>query len=124
MLHQLWGAARGQYNSLGEDEDAGKWDDPIASSSALRARLMRALLDETALENGLQTSSNYFDLDRFYDSISLVKLAQLAVQMKYPAPAQSFSLQAYTGSSLPKALFEEPPVIKRQVSFDSRHVKL
>ncbi len=54
---------------------------------------MRALLDETALEKGLQTATAYFDLDKFYDSTSLTKLAQMAIQVDCPIVSLRFSVQ-------------------------------
>ncbi len=69
ILYQLWGATRGQRNFLWGEKQAGKWDDAVAGSRALRAGLMRALLDEAALENVLQTASVYIDPGNLHDSI-------------------------------------------------------
>eukprot|EP00974_Lingulodinium_polyedra_P059317 5712757-Lingulodinium_polyedra.AAC.1 len=57
------------------------WDSAIRGSSALRAGLMRRLLDEVAAMDSLQSLSIFWDVEKFYDSISVVRLVQYGVQL-------------------------------------------
>ena len=50
------------------------WEDAIKGSSALRAGLYRRLQDECACALGQDTAAIYWDVEKFYDSISWAKL--------------------------------------------------
>lgn len=94
---QLWGLLRAGLNSTWEAERAGFWDTAIAGSSALTTGLLRALLDEVAAVNGIAAASIYYDMEKFYDNISLVVLCRLALKLVYPALPLALSVQAYLG---------------------------
>ncbi len=94
---QLWGLLRGNLNTVWEVERAGFWDTAIAGSSAQTTGLLRALLDGAAAANGLAAASIYYDMEKFYDTISLVVLCRLALKLLYPPLSLAFSVQAYVG---------------------------
>jgi hypothetical protein len=97
LIYQLWGSIRFSLASDWDDRHAGHWDDAIKGSCAQSAGMLRALLDELAAHSGLDTSTLYVDLAKFYDSISLTQLAELALKLQYPSLPLLFSLQAYMG---------------------------
>ena len=60
------------------------WEDAIKGSSALRAGLYRRLIDECTCALGLDTAAIYWDVEKFYDSISWAKLFEWALDLKFP----------------------------------------
>ena len=59
------------------------WEDAIKGSSALRAGLYRRLIDECTCALGLDTAAIYWDVEKFYDSISWAKLFEWALDLKF-----------------------------------------
>ena len=97
LLYQVWGAMRNQLNLRWERARSGFWDTAVAGSSALMTGLMRALLDEAAELNNIKSASVYFDMEKFYDHVSLLKLIQLSYTLEYPALPLALSVQAFLG---------------------------
>ena len=60
------------------------WDDAIKGSSALRAGLYRRLIDECTCALGLDTAAIYWDVEKFYDSVSWAKLFEWALDLLFP----------------------------------------
>ena len=75
---KVWSRARSSVTSSWTDGLGAFWDSAIRGSSALRAALLRAVMDETGMELGVAASTLYMDVDNFYDLVSLVKLMAIA----------------------------------------------
>jgi hypothetical protein len=76
------------------------WDDAVKGSSALRAALHRRMLDEMEATEGRSSLNGYCDLEKFYDSISLVKLIHHAQAAGFPSVALSLVLQIHLATRI------------------------
>jgi hypothetical protein len=76
------------------------WDDAVKGSSALRAALYRRMLDEMEATEGRSSLNGYCDLEKFYDSISLVKLIHHAQAAGFPSVALSLVLQIHLATRI------------------------
>ena len=95
-LHvKLWSRARASITDEWSDKLEEFWDTAIQGSSALRAALIRSLLDESALALGFATCTLLLDLIKFFDSISFVKLLDAALDAEYPAVVVGLETLAY-----------------------------
>eukprot|EP00959_Pyramimonas_sp_CCMP1952_P236973 4952444-Pyramimonas_sp.AAC.1 len=68
---KLWSRARSSPCSEWGSALSDHWDTAIRGSSALRAGLLRAVLDEPAHEIGITSLTILKDIEKFYDSVSL-----------------------------------------------------
>jgi len=80
----LWSSVRSPRASAFEVDFVKFWDDAVKGSSALRAALMRKLLDEVASFNKETILNMFWDLEKFYDTINFLRLFDLAVDANYP----------------------------------------
>jgi len=71
------------------------WDTAIKGSSALRAALMRALLDESAAAFGISHATLLMDVEKFYDSVNFAKLFDTAILAKFPPIVVALELQLF-----------------------------
>ncbi|CAK0909574.1 unnamed protein product [Prorocentrum cordatum] len=69
---KLWSRARGDVCSMWSAGLSDHWDTAVKSSSALRAGLLRAVLDEAGIEIGASAMTLLLDIEKFYDTVSLV----------------------------------------------------
>ncbi len=92
MFYILWSAARNPDVEPFEKGFVQFWDNAIKGSSALRATLERKLYDELHILEGDVAFGMYWDIEKFYDSIRLVLLIQLAVQAGYPVHILAFDI--------------------------------
>ena len=60
------------------------WDSAIAGSSALRAAVWRSFLDETAGLMQACVATAYIEIEKFYDSLDLVKLLGKLIDLEFP----------------------------------------
>eukprot|EP00969_Alexandrium_andersonii_P315749 13951297-Alexandrium_andersonii.AAC.1 len=63
---------------------AGHWDKAIVGSSALRSMVQSIIVQEVWAADNLGTAQVCWDVEKFYDDISLVSLACAAVSRNYP----------------------------------------
>ena len=84
LFYRLWVKARGGDVSAWEREYGSEHDTAIAGSSALRAAMCRAMQVESAVALGQDVVLTFFDMAKFYDSISLLVLITLAREVHYP----------------------------------------
>ena len=95
LLYVIWSGIRSPGVKTWDAERAGHWDDAVRGSSALRAALKRRILDECAVLHGKCTAGIYWDVEKFYDNIDIVKLATLAQTYEYPIAVSSLDLQVH-----------------------------
>ncbi len=84
FLYRLWAKVRRPSLVAWEAEHIGFWDTAVKNSSALRAALLRLLYQELAIGEGLDLALLLWDLEKFYDSISLLCLVKLSLKLDYP----------------------------------------
>ena len=102
QFYVLWAGLRRPWSSEWEEKKAGFWDDAIKGSSALQAGLRRRLFDEIAAAHGLATASLFWDLEKFYDTIDVYRLARLAAQEGYPMKMCTMDLYMHTAPRMLK----------------------
>ena len=95
LIYALWTRIRQPYIREWETEMAGFWDVALRGSSALRAVLLRRAADESAAFLDLHTCAIYWDMAKFYDSLSVPKLARAALELGYPIFLLALGLQAH-----------------------------
>eukprot|EP00959_Pyramimonas_sp_CCMP1952_P391215 8198602-Pyramimonas_sp.AAC.1 len=83
------------------------WDAAIKGSSALRAGLMRAILDETGMEIGASAMTLLLDIEKIYDTVSLVILMQIACTSGFPTIAVGLEMVMFLG---PRYLQEQSAI--------------
>ena len=94
---KLWSRARGGCcNSWSEGLEA-HWDTALKGSSALRAGLLRACLDEVGAELGATAMTLLLDIDKFYDTVSFVILMRIALRLGFPAVGVALEVAAFIG---------------------------
>ena len=74
---------RSEVGAAWVEEEAGPWDQAIRGSSALRAAIQRAFLDETCRGDKCY-ARNLWDIQGFYDSLSPVKVMEAALDLGFP----------------------------------------
>ena len=79
---KLWGKIRGVLTDSWSEGLEAFWDSAIKGSSALRAALVRSLLNETAYNMGISATTLYADLARFFDTISFELLLTVQATRK------------------------------------------
>eukprot|EP00959_Pyramimonas_sp_CCMP1952_P417111 8739219-Pyramimonas_sp.AAC.1 len=85
LLPKLWSKCRATLSETWSQALSDHWDTAIRGSSALRAGLVRACLDESEVELGVTSLTLLLDIEKFYDSVSLLMLLRLARKVGYPA---------------------------------------
>eukprot|EP00959_Pyramimonas_sp_CCMP1952_P108879 2276682-Pyramimonas_sp.AAC.1 len=84
MLQKVWSKIRSRASGEWSASLSAFWDTAIAGSSALRAALIRAVMDEGAHELAFEHATLFLDLTKFYDSVSFVLLMQAGLQIGFP----------------------------------------
>ena len=88
MLYRIWSRTRKAFATEWCDAKAGFWDDAVRGSSPLQAALRRLVADELTqnLENQ-EACTVVFDVESFYDSISLSLVARAGLKLAiHPCP--------------------------------------
>ena len=93
----LWSSIRGGVAKQFDTARARFWDSAISGASALEAGLMRRLIEELAVLSGMSSLSIFWDLMKFYDSISLAILVGMVKQFGYSPLVAALDLQAHVG---------------------------
>eukprot|EP00959_Pyramimonas_sp_CCMP1952_P149418 3126618-Pyramimonas_sp.AAC.1 len=87
MLSQCcktWSQARSSITAEWSDGLSAFWDTAIRGSSALRAAMMRSLMDEAAATRDFATATVLLDIAKFYDSVSFTLLIVAARGPNFP----------------------------------------
>ena len=87
MIYRIWSQARKCHSQEWCSTRAGHWDDAVRGSSPLRCVLRRLIDDEAAVALGDFTAGIYWDVEKFYDSISLRLLFERAADLHFPPVA-------------------------------------
>ena len=85
VFASIWLKARKPIADSWCSEFAGHWDDAIRKSSALRAALGTAFLDETGDFHNLISATILWDVKKFYDSLNLQKLLEKSLKLGFNA---------------------------------------
>ena len=85
------------------DRHAGHWDMAVRKSSALRAALARNFRAEVAHLIGDEAVLALWDIEKFYDSISITDVAEMGMRMNYPPVELALACQAHTAPRMLKA---------------------
>ena len=103
MLYRLWTKIRKVNIGQWESVHGGPWDAALKGSSALRAAVYGTFFDELCSEEDRYIASILYDMEKFYDNISIPKLLGEAEQLDYPAHAMSMGIQMHMAPRLIKA---------------------
>ena len=95
LLYVVWSGIRSPIVRDWDARRAGHWDDAVRGSSALKAALKRRILDECAVLKRESTAGIYWDVEKFYDSINIVRLAELSQEFNFPIAVSSLDLQVH-----------------------------
>ena len=95
MLMVLWSSARAVHVKTWDAAKGRHWDSALKGNSALKAALMRRLLDELIVQEGGHNINIYWDVEKFYDSVDLVKLLIFAQERGFPLAVAALDLQAH-----------------------------
>ena len=71
------------------------WDTAVAGSSTLRAALYRVALDELAIDERKSPMTAHWDVEHFYDNISISKLLRCLTDNDMPLQAPVLALQMH-----------------------------
>ena len=98
MLYRIWSRTRKAFATEWCDAKAGFWDDAVRGSSPLQAALRRLVADElTQHTDNQEACTVLFDVESFYDSISLSLVARAGLKLAYPPVLLSLALLTYAG---------------------------
>ena len=76
----------------------------MAGSSALRAALRRTIQDETAVGLGKVVAGVYWDMEKFYDTLSIRQVIHWAHELGYPRRILIIGLMAHMAPVIRKSL--------------------
>ena len=103
MLYRIWTKVRKPDMQQWEAAHVGKWDAAVKGSSALRAAVAGAFMDELASYSGEDVLTILWDLEKFYDNIDILRLIDRACEMEYPIIALALGVQMHMGPRVLKA---------------------
>ena len=84
MLYRIWSRTRKAFATEWCDAKAGFWDDAVRGGSPLQAALRRLVADElTQHTDNQEACTVLFDVECFYDSISLSLVARAGLKLAY-----------------------------------------
>ena len=92
---KVWSKLRYPLSERWSDEIGEFWDTAIKGSSPLQASLARACMDECCFTMGISCATILLDLEKFYDSISIIKLCQAGLMQGFPAVILAMELQMF-----------------------------
>ena len=84
MVYRLWTKCRKSDIQAWDSKHRGHWDAAVAGSSALRAAVLTIFRDELESYDEQTILRILWDMEKFYDTIDIVKLIKRAKQMGYP----------------------------------------
>ncbi len=122
LWHVVWSSIRGTRIKQWDAQQAQHWDSAIRGASAQSAGTMRRLLDELAVLSGQDTIGVYWDLQKFYDSIDIIKLIELSTRRGFSVAVAAIDLQVHLGLRLLKwaGSFSDPIPVSSSVLAGSK----
>ena len=97
LLVVLWASIRCRFARRWDEQWGMFWDSALRGSSALRDSLARRLCDEVAVAEGSTNIDVYWDVEKLYDSISLLLLLEEADRYKFPIGVTALDIQVHAG---------------------------
>ena len=94
-LYRTWSKLRKPYAVEYDTTKAGWWDAAIKGSSCLRVALLRELKMDIAKSYGLHVAAYFFDLAKFFDSISLAHLMRACLVRNFGAKLMLLALKVH-----------------------------
>ena len=94
-LYRTWSKLRKPYATEYDTTRAGWWDAAIRGSSCLRVALLRELKMDIAKSCGLHDAAYFFDLAKFFDSISLARLMRACLVRGFGAKLMLLALKVH-----------------------------
>ena len=88
----MWSKIRRDDIRFWESAISGPWDAAVKGSSALRAGVLGAFHDELHTQTGDEVASLLWDMDKFYDSINVIKLISKGIELGYPVVALALGM--------------------------------
>ena len=95
MMVRIWEKIRQPPMQAWCRERAGPWDQAVERSPALRCALIRCAMAEAAAECGMDAALSMVDLEKFYDTIRIDHLVNMALTLQAPARVLLIDLMAY-----------------------------
>ena len=95
MLYRIWTKIRKGQIQTWDKGWVAHWDAAVAGSSALRAAVLTAFNDELAKYTAQEIGRMLWDMDKFYDTIDMLKLMERAMEMGYPILILALGLQMH-----------------------------
>ena len=95
MMVRIWEKIRQPPMQAWCRERAGPWDQAVERSPALRCALVRCAMAEAAAECGMDAALSMVDLEKFYDTIRIDHLVNMALTLQAPARILLIDLMAY-----------------------------
>ena len=102
----IWSRARSSLTDRWSDSLGEYWDTAVKKSSALRAAIARAVMDESSVALGFLSASILLDIEKFYDNVSLRLLMEASMAQGFPPAVTLLEVQ----------LFLAPRVLKSRTS--------
>ena len=98
MLYRIWSRTRKGFATEWCGAKAGFWDDAVRGSSPLQAALRRLVADElTQHTENQEACTVLFDVESFFDSISLSLVARAGLKLAYLPVLLGLALLTYAG---------------------------
>ena len=95
MMVRVWEKIRQPPMQAWCRERAGPWDQAVERSPALRCALIRCAMAEAAAEFGMDAALSTVDLEKFYDTIRIDHLVDMALTLNAPARILLIDFMAY-----------------------------
>ena len=95
MMVRIWEKIRQPPMQAWCRERAGPWDQAVERSPALRCALIRCAMAEAAAEFGMDAALSMIDLEKFYDTIRIDHLVDMALTLQAPARILLIDFMAY-----------------------------
>ena len=92
------------------------WDSALKGNSALRAALVRTVFTETAESFGAEAAGLAWDMDKFYDNINPVLLADMALDLDYPVQLLGIGISTHLAPRIIKYNGSFPRVLHPNLS--------
>ena len=97
MFYVIWASIRAPQTHIWEQGYIKFWDDAVKGSCALRAALLRRLFDEVQHLEGRFAVTAFWDIEKFFDSVTIERLIRNAVEANYPLHIFFFDLLFHVG---------------------------
>ena len=98
--HVVWSSIRGAGVRAWDASMAQHWDSAIKGASAQSAGTLRRLLGELGVLSGMDTMSVFWDVEKFYGSLSIPELVGCCPRKGFNKTVAAMDLQVHLGLRL------------------------